>query len=326
MLTFILAVTVSMFVSFLCSIMEAAILSINPGKLALLKQKNPRVGGICAEFKKNIEKPIAVILILNTTAHTFGAAIAGAEFDKMFGSNYVWLFSLIFTILMVQYTEILPKTLGVRFNSRVVSLTADFLKIAIRVINPLIWLVHFINRPFEAPAKRGGDGAALDELDALASAAREEKSITRLQEHAIQEIPDLKEDSVTEIMIPIADTVCVSLDMSRAEVLRLMREYKHSRYPVKASADSCEFVGTLELRKMIFDSGKDWHENISAPVFINGDTTLLHIAENLRQLDSKILLVQNSSLEVVGMLTTNNLLMRLFPSGGRQPSAEARAG
>ena len=80
MLVLILAISVAMGVSFLCSIMEAAILSLNPGKLAFLQQRNPSAGKICAEFKKNIEKPIAVILILNTTAHTFGAAIAGAEF------------------------------------------------------------------------------------------------------------------------------------------------------------------------------------------------------------------------------------------------------
>ena len=119
MLTLILAVSIAMGVSFLCSIMEAAILSLNPGKLAILQQKNPKAGTVCADLKKDIEKPIAVILILNTTAHTFGASIAGAEFDKLFGSSYIWLFSLIFTILMVQYTEILPKTLGVRFNLQV---------------------------------------------------------------------------------------------------------------------------------------------------------------------------------------------------------------
>lgn len=63
MITFILAICIAMSVSFLCSIMEAAILSLNPGKLAILQQKKPKAGKICAEFKRNIEKPIAVILI-----------------------------------------------------------------------------------------------------------------------------------------------------------------------------------------------------------------------------------------------------------------------
>lgn len=117
----IVSIAVAMSVSFLCSVMEAALLSITPSKIALIAEKRPRIGSICRRFKEDIEKPIAVILILNTAAHTFGAAIAGAQFDKLFGSSYIWLFSLIFTVLMVQYTEILPKTLGVRFNRPVIA-------------------------------------------------------------------------------------------------------------------------------------------------------------------------------------------------------------
>ncbi len=321
MLTLFLAVTIAMSVSFLCSLMEAAILSLNPGKLAMLQKKNARAGKICAGFKKNIEKPIAVILILNTAAHTFGAAIAGAEFDKLFGSNYVWLFSLIFTILMVQYTEILPKTLGVRFNAQVMSLTAGFLKFSIGVINPVIWFVHFVNRPFETRRSSSEKTASLDELDALATVAREEKCITRLQEFAIQEIPDLQEDYVTEVMIPLDRMVCASLDMSKSDVLLMMRAHRHSRYPVRKSAESDEFVGVIELRKMIFDDGDDWQKLVTPPVTVSSDCTLLRIAENVRQYDSKLLLVSGKDGRIAGMLTTNNLFMRLFPHGASASKA-----
>ena len=313
MLVLILAISVAMGVSFLCSIMEAAILSLNPGKLAFLQQRNPSAGKICAEFKKNIEKPIAEILILNNTAHTFGAAIAGAEFDKLFGSSYIWLFSLVFTVLMVQYTEILPKTLGVRFNLQVMSLTSGFLKVAIRVVGPVIWLVHFINRPFEAGNPKEGKSDSLDELDALATAAREEKSITKLQEHAIHEIPDLHEDSVTSIMIPMSKTVRVRLDAPKSEVLEVMKTYKHSRYPVESADNPNEFVGVIELRKMMFCEGDNWQKYIAAAPVIDGGEKLLHIAENVHQFDSKILFVSGRNGDVSGILTTNNLFMHLFP-------------
>ena len=128
MFTLITAIVIAMGVSFLCSVMEAALLSLNPGKLALLSKRRPSIGKICEALKNDIEKPIAVILILNTAAHTFGAAIAGAQFDSLFGSNYIWLFSFAFTVLMVQYTEILPKTLGCRFNAFIISHTARLLK------------------------------------------------------------------------------------------------------------------------------------------------------------------------------------------------------
>ena len=105
-----------MVLSHVCSLMEAALLSITPSQLAELRQKNPRIGQVCQSLKHDIDKPIAVILIVNTAAHTIGAAVAGGAVSATIGSKYMGLFSLAFTLLMVQYTEILPKTLGVRFT------------------------------------------------------------------------------------------------------------------------------------------------------------------------------------------------------------------
>ena len=242
MLTLITAVAVAMGISFLCSVMEAALLSLNPGKLALISKRHPRLGRICEGLKSDIEKPIAVILILNTAAHTFGAAIAGAQFDSLYGSDYIWLFSLIFTVLMVQYTEILPKTIGVRFNAFVMAHTARILKFAIVLMTPVIWLVHFINRPFEGKEQPEHAGNEMEEeLDALASMARQAKYITPTQEQAIQEIPDLKEDRICELMVPRAEMVCLRESMSRDEVLETARRSPHSRYPGVIRSRSREF-------------------------------------------------------------------------------------
>lgn len=312
MLTFILAVGIAISVSFICSIMEAAILSLNPGKLALLQQKNPKVGSICSNLKKNIEKPIAVILILNTAAHTFGASIAGAEFDEIWGSNYIWIFSLVFTIIMVQYTEILPKTLGVRFNSQVMLLTAQPLKFAIKILSPLISLIHFINKPFES-SKKEEKTVAIEELDALATVMRKENSISKLQEYALHEIPDLHEDNVTKIMVPLDKTICVRTDMSKDDVLNIMKTYKHSRYPVLSSDSKTEVIGVIEVRKMMFCSDDNWQKNISIAPVINGERTLLNIAENIHSLDSKILFVKDANENLIGIVTINNLFMHLFP-------------
>jgi CBS domain containing-hemolysin-like protein len=132
--------------------MEAAILSVTPSQLADLRQKSPRVGEVVAALKREIDKPLAVILILNTAAHTIGAAIAGASFQSLFAGAYMGLFSLAFTLIMVQYTELLPKTLGVRFNTRILLVTARPLSIAAILFSPLIKLTKWFNRPFERRA------------------------------------------------------------------------------------------------------------------------------------------------------------------------------
>ena len=109
----------ALFVSHLCSLMEAAVLSVTPSQLAELRQKHPRTGELALALKREIDRPLAVILILNTAAHTVGAAVAGASFAELGYGRYMGVFSLIFTMVMVQFTELLPKTLGVRFNTSV---------------------------------------------------------------------------------------------------------------------------------------------------------------------------------------------------------------
>ncbi|MDO5552142.1 MAG: CNNM domain-containing protein [Planctomycetia bacterium] len=318
MITLIVAIAVAMVVSFLCSVMEAALLSLNPGKLALISQRRPRLGKICNEFKNDIEKPIAVILILNTAAHTFGAAIAGAQFDALFGSRYIWLFSLAFTVVMVQYTEILPKTLGVRFNTFVLTTTAVVLKYAVWLLSPIIALVHIINSPFEGrPDAKGGSGeVTLEELSALATIARQGEYITPTQEWLLQKIPYLREKPVGELMVPLAEMKCLATDMTREEILGIMQTNLHSRYPVRSGKgnNGNDFVGIMEIRQILFLEDENWQRFIKPVAFIQEAESQLHIAENIVNLDSKLLLVQNVNKEVVGMLTTNNLIMKLFKS------------
>ena len=79
---------------------------------------------------------VAVILIVNTAAHTIGAAVAGGSLDQTFGARYMGVFSLIFTLLMVQYTEILPKTIGVRFNTVILRYAARPLRAARSIPTP----------------------------------------------------------------------------------------------------------------------------------------------------------------------------------------------
>lgn len=323
MFTLVAAVAVAMGISFLCSVMEAALLSLNPGKLAILSKRRPKVGKICEALKSDIEKPIAVILILNTTAHTFGAAIAGAQFDSLYGSDYIWLFSLVFTVLMVQYTEILPKTLGVRFNAFIVAYTARLLKFAIALLTPVIWLVHFVNRPFEGRDEEEDTGAAMEEeLDALASMAREAKHITVAQELAIQQIPDLKEDKIRQLMVPREEMVSLTDSMSREEVLRTARRCLHSRYPVRSAEEPERFIGVLELRQLLFHDG-DWRKLLLPAQVIPADEAQLHLAENSEKLDSRLLLVKDAGGTVVGMITTTDLFMKLFRKA--DPKAEHAA-
>ena len=112
----IVSVIGALLISALCSLMEATLLSLRPGQIGEITARRPAIGGIWQRLTANIERPIAAILILNTAAHTIGASVAGAEFDRLYGDRWILVFSIIFTFLMLQFTEILPKGAGVRYN------------------------------------------------------------------------------------------------------------------------------------------------------------------------------------------------------------------
>ena len=128
--------------------MEAALLSLTPSQVGELRRISPVIGKVVQKLKADIDNPLAVILIINTAAHTIGAAVAGASFSKMGYERYMSAFSLIFTLVMVQYTEILPKTLGVRFNVNIMRVAARPLQILTVVLSPLIKFSRLLNRVF----------------------------------------------------------------------------------------------------------------------------------------------------------------------------------
>jgi CBS domain containing-hemolysin-like protein len=169
---FVLAVVGALLISGLCSLMEAALLSLRPSQIAEMSSRSPRIGAVWRRFKAEIERPIAAILILNTAAHTIGASVAGAEFNALFGDEWIWAFSLLFTFMMLQFTEIMPKSAGVRYNRQVAFRIARPLALLVRVLLPVVHIVHWINRPLGGKRCQGEPAPTVEDIAALAGLAR----------------------------------------------------------------------------------------------------------------------------------------------------------
>lgn len=249
MITLIISVSIALFISGLCSLLEAALLSITPSQLAQVRRHNPRVGDLCRQLKHGIENSIAVILICNTAAHTIGAAVAGSAFDNIFGSRWLGLFSLGFTLVMVQYTEILPKTLGVRFNAQVMKSAAYPLHILVIVLKPLIRLTHFINRPFER--KYAGGPTTTEEISALAALARSSQQISSRQERIINAVPQLSKRTAAQIMIPVENISFLSTNQTLSDAINCTGTEFHTRYPVCESGDRDRVVGYVNFKEVV---------------------------------------------------------------------------
>ena len=104
MLIFITAVGVVLVASFLCSIFESVLLSLTRPQIEMTASRHAHAGRLLARFKDNIDVPIAAILILNTAAHTIGAAVAGASYASVFDAGTLWIFSILFTLAVLLLT------------------------------------------------------------------------------------------------------------------------------------------------------------------------------------------------------------------------------
>jgi len=268
------SLAVAFTVSFVCSLLEAAVLSLTPGQIAELSRKRPRLGEIWKGFKANIERPIAVILILNTSAHTIGATIAGAEFASLFGRGYVALFSILFTLAMLQFTEILPKSLGVRFNRALAPAIAVPLEVLTRLFRPLVWFAHFVNRPFEVKSRAPQAASALEEITALAGLARLADQINPHQERVFAGAMRLSQMDAAQIMIPMEQVTFLSSDQSIGEALVAAHMDPHTRFPLCEGSDPDRVLGYVNFKELVA-----WAKTNPADPSLRGIARPVHFVE-----------------------------------------------
>jgi putative hemolysin len=252
MVLFLMSVAVALLISACCSLMEAVLLSLTPSQIGEMAVRRPRVGATWQHFKANIERPIAAILILNTAAHTIGAAVAGAQFSGLFGADWIVLFSLAFTYLMLQFTEILPKTIGVRYNRDVAAWIAQPLVMLTSLMRPVAILVHWVNRPFEGKRSRVDQPHAVEEITALAGLARLANQISRHQERIIHGATRLSRMKARDVMIPVEHLAFLSTSMSVGEALIVAHLEAHTRFPVCEDEGTDRVVGYVNFKELVY--------------------------------------------------------------------------
>ncbi|MEK6213696.1 MAG: CNNM domain-containing protein, partial [Vibrio fluvialis] len=163
-------VTVAIGVSFICSVLEAVLLSLTPSYLAQLRQQSHPSAEKLAQLKGDIDRPLASILTLNTIAHTIGAASAGAQAAVVFGSQWLGVFSAVLTLGILVLSEIVPKTIGATYWRQLAPASAVILGWMVWCLTPFVWFSQQITkrlaRNIEVPRLR-------DELSAMALLANE---------------------------------------------------------------------------------------------------------------------------------------------------------
>lgn len=277
-----------------------------------MSHSHPLQAEIWRRFKQNIDRPISVILLLNTTAHTIGASIAGSQFDEIYGDEWIWVFSLVLTFVMLQFTEIAPKTLGVRLNYPIALALAKPLDFLIRMFQPVLHLLHLLNKPFRsANEQQSAQRAAIEELNSMASFARLSNVISADQERIIQQVPKLSARTARQIMIPVEQVIFLKDTDTISKALAIARHDPHTRFPVYSDPDKNKVTGYVNLKELVFEKELNPNSDDLRPIrpvtFVEPSTTAQALMK--RFVDERIhLAIVRANNETLGLITMEDIV------------------
>lgn len=228
--TLFISVSLAITVSALCSVCEAVLYSISASQVEMLKRSGTPSARHLQELKSDIEEPITAILTLNTIANTIGASVAGAAAAKLFGDENIFLFSGIFTLSILIFSEILPKTIGVTYAYRLAPGITYPLRAMIFMLKPIVWLCRSITKLLPQKAE---DTISAEEIQTIAALSRESGDIEENEERVISNIIDLKRKIVREVMTPRTVTFSMSEHISVNSAMTMLTKLgSHSRIPI----------------------------------------------------------------------------------------------
>jgi CBS domain containing-hemolysin-like protein len=229
--TLVTAIILALITSACCSLFEAVLYSISPSQVEMLKKTGHGSASLLTTLRGDINKPITAILTMNTIANTVGATVAGASAATVFGEENIILFSACFTLSILIFSEIIPKTIGVSYAVKLAPLVARPIYLMVFLFKPVIWLAQMITRLI--PQNKDGGHVSSEELRMIASLSLKSGKIEADQERVINNILELGNKTVRQVMTPRTVTFSLEKDMSVADTIKLESMLsRHSRIPL----------------------------------------------------------------------------------------------
>jgi CBS domain containing-hemolysin-like protein len=314
MLLLVIYVLIALGFSFLCSIAEAVILSVTMPHIMLLKQRGKRAGVLLERLKADINSPLAAILTLNTIAHTVGAAGAGAQATKVFGDAYIGVASAVLTLLILVFSEIIPKTLGAHYWKQLAPATAYALKGLVWLLRPFVWLSAKLTAGLtHGPGLKGFNR---DELAIMADLSHSEGHLGPQERSILKNLLRLREGHVTDAMTPRTVIFSASEDVSVNAFLEEHGERRFSRIPLHRG-DRGEIEGFVLRSDLLLASARgdgaqplaDYRRELAA---LPENSSLIHAFDEFVRRRAQIVLVVDEYGTVQGLLTLEDVIETLL--------------
>ena len=305
--------------SFLCSVLEAVLLSVTPSFIRRQVASGGRTGKLLEEYKEDIDRPLSAILTLNTIAHTVGAIGVGAQAGKLYGANYFSLGGLNLsyesiiaggmTLAILILSEIIPKTIGANNWQSLSGFTVRTIRVMLFILAPLVWISQLITKSL----KKDKTKPVLTRSDILALTKVGESSGALLKEESqvIENLLGFEHQTVRDIMTP--KTVCfmVQEDSSIADFLKIPESNTFSRIPIFGE-DKDDVTG-LVLKDVLLSTFIEADDPVPLKKlareihFVRDDMALAKLFRSFLIKKQHLFVVKDEFGSVVGLVTMEDL-------------------
>ena len=309
----ILYASLALGLSFLCSILEAVLLSTTRSHILALEDTHKKTSELWIRYKDDPERPLTAILTLNTTAHTVGALGVGYEVQKVYPEYSVAVASAILTIAILLLSEILPKTIGALYWRKLTVPSATVLRMLIFLLWIFVWTIQIL-RSFLPEVTT--EEVTRTELAVLADIAEESHVIEEDEETVIQNLLRLREIMVSEVMTPRRVMKTVGSRLSVGDVLNDIPIMIFGRMPM--IGDNIDDIRGMVLRSDILRKAADNDysspmEDFARDIFhCNHDDSVDKALDILLENKVQILIVKDDFGQTVGLITMEDIIETLL--------------
>lgn len=306
--------------SFICSILEAVLLSITPSFIRKQEEDNPRLYANLMYFKEDIDRPLSAILTLNTIAHTVGAIGVGAQASAAFGSTAIHIFSFsitaesvvaaVMTLAILVLSEIIPKTIGANNWKNLASISVVVLKWLIKILAPFVWLSQLITKRLKN--EKNVSVLSRADLKAMTVAISKEGQLDHTEANVIQNVLNLPNKTIHNIMTP--RTVLYSaIESDTLEFLSKEERFKQfSRIPL--FDETKEKVLGMVLKSEVLENiiAGNAHKRLNTIIrpinFVQEDVFLADFFRKNYEKQVHIYMVKDSYGSITGVVTLEDVL------------------
>ena len=306
----------AMAISFLCSILEATLMSTPISYITMREEEGYKPAPRFKEYKQDSSRPIAAILSLNTIANTIGAAGVGRQATIIFGSEWFGLVSALMTILILVFSEIIPKTIGTTRWKSLMGFATRAIRVLIFVMYPLVLLIELLTRLITP--KEVESAVSREEVSAMSNVAEEEGDLEEDENTIIQNLISMDEVKAFDVMTPRVVCEIAPESMTLKAFYKNKRYRHHSRIPVYADNDEyiTGYILRMEALQLMAEDKFDLTlGDIRRDVAtFDEDTPLDQIWDEMLTKDEQIAIIINEYGSFQGILTLEDVIETLLGS------------